>query len=108
MRDSYGNLSGIMASAPSERLVVDLCGLGSALRTYVSERGLNVSEAAPLGSRGRSFQVSDVEDSRMTRRVADIVRVDDSQGGTDPLVVHRAAREFARAELGDHRYVMVL
>jgi len=45
LRDSYGNLSGIMASAPSERLVVDLCGLGSALRTYVSERGLNVSEA---------------------------------------------------------------
>jgi len=29
-------------------------------------------------------------------------------GGTDPLIVQRAAREFARAELGDHRYVMVL
>jgi len=28
--------------------------------------------------------------------------------GTDPLVVQRAAREFAQAELGDHRYVMVL
>ncbi|HZV92084.1 MAG TPA: conjugal transfer protein TraS [Caldimonas sp.] len=28
--------------------------------------------------------------------------------GTDPLVVQHAAREFARAELGDHRYVMVL
>jgi hypothetical protein len=28
--------------------------------------------------------------------------------GTDPLVVQRAAREFARAELSDHRYVMVL
>ena len=28
--------------------------------------------------------------------------------GTDPLIVQRAAREFARAELSDHRYVMVL
>ncbi len=28
--------------------------------------------------------------------------------GTDPLVVQRAAREFAKAELGEHRYVMVL
>ena len=28
--------------------------------------------------------------------------------GTDPLSVQRAAREFAQAELGDHRYVMVL
>ncbi len=28
--------------------------------------------------------------------------------GTDPLVVQRAAREFAEAELSDHRYVMVL
>jgi len=29
-------------------------------------------------------------------------------GGSDPLMVQRAAREFAQAELGDHRYVMVL
>jgi len=28
--------------------------------------------------------------------------------GTDPLAVERAAREFAEAELADHRYVMVL
>jgi hypothetical protein len=28
--------------------------------------------------------------------------------GTDPLLVQRAAREFAQAELDDHRYVMVL
>ena len=28
--------------------------------------------------------------------------------GTDPLIVRRAAREFARTELADHRYVMVL
>lgn len=28
--------------------------------------------------------------------------------GTDPLSVQRAAREFAQAELGDHKYVMVL
>jgi hypothetical protein len=28
--------------------------------------------------------------------------------GTDALIVQRAAREFAQAELGDHRYVMVL
>ena len=28
--------------------------------------------------------------------------------GTDPLIVQRAAREFAQAELSDHRYVMVL
>ena len=28
--------------------------------------------------------------------------------GTDPLVVQRAAREFAKIEFADHRYVMVL
>jgi hypothetical protein len=28
--------------------------------------------------------------------------------GTDPVIVQRAAREFAHAELRDHRYVMVL
>ena len=28
--------------------------------------------------------------------------------GTDPKIVQQAAREFARAELGEHRYVMVL
>ena len=28
--------------------------------------------------------------------------------GTDPLIVGRAAREFAKAEFADHRYVMVL
>ncbi len=28
--------------------------------------------------------------------------------GTDPLTVHRAAREFAQAELANHKYVMVL
>jgi hypothetical protein len=28
--------------------------------------------------------------------------------GTDPMAVQQAAREFARLELGDHRYVMVL
>jgi hypothetical protein len=28
--------------------------------------------------------------------------------GTDPQIVQRAAREFAQAELGDHKYVMVL
>ncbi|MEO8312703.1 MAG: conjugal transfer protein TraS [Caldimonas sp.] len=28
--------------------------------------------------------------------------------GTDPLIVQRAAREFAKVELADHRYVMVL
>ena len=28
--------------------------------------------------------------------------------GTDPLVVQRAAREFAKAEFADHRYVVVL
>jgi len=28
--------------------------------------------------------------------------------GTDPLIVQRAARDFAKAEMPDHRYVMVL
>src|SRR5258707_14642215 len=28
--------------------------------------------------------------------------------GTDPVSVHRAAREFAQAEMADHKYVMVL
>ncbi len=28
--------------------------------------------------------------------------------GTDPLIVQKAAREFARTELADHKYVMVL
>ena len=30
------------------------------------------------------------------------------KSGTDPLIVQRAAREFAQAELAGHRYVMVL
>ncbi|EWS66063.1 hypothetical protein Y695_00670 [Hydrogenophaga sp. T4] len=28
--------------------------------------------------------------------------------GTDPLIVQKAAREFAQTELADHKYVMVL
>ena len=28
--------------------------------------------------------------------------------GTDPLIVQRAAREFAQVELADHKYIMVL
>ncbi len=28
--------------------------------------------------------------------------------GTDPSIVQRAAREFAQAELADHKYVLVL
>ena len=28
--------------------------------------------------------------------------------GTDPLIVQKAAREFAQTELADHRYVTVL
>ena len=28
--------------------------------------------------------------------------------GTDPLIVHKAACEFAKIEFADHRYVMVL
>jgi hypothetical protein len=28
--------------------------------------------------------------------------------GTDPLIVQKAAREFAKIEFADHRYVMVL
>jgi hypothetical protein len=42
-------------------------------------------------------------------RARDIgIRARAQRRGTDPLVVQTAAREFAKIELADHRYVMVL
>ena len=46
-------------------------------------------------------------DGRSHRREAFNIMLS-MQSGTDPVIVQRAAREFAQAELGDHRFVMVL
>ena len=53
--------------------------------------------------RGGSF----LDETTLPRREAFNIMLSMPRG-TDPLVVQRAAREFARAELSDHRYVMVL
>jgi hypothetical protein len=54
-------------------------------------RGARIPEDAEPGQRREAFNIM----LSMPR-------------GTDPLIVQRAAREFAQAELSDHKYVMVL
>jgi hypothetical protein len=48
--------------------------------------------------------IEDVSD----RREAFNIMLSMPRGSADPLIVERAAREFAQAELADHKYVMVL
>lgn len=47
-------------------------------------------------------------DDISSRREALNIMLSMPRGGADPLIVQRAAREFAQAELADHKYVMVL
>lgn len=54
---------------------------------------------------GGSF-IEDIAESGQRREAFNIML--SMPRGIDPLTVQRAAREFARAELADHKYVMVL
>ena len=84
---------------------------------YISKNGrLDIEDEHGEISRGREAVRDFVEDWRFggtlieevsDRREAYNIMLSMPRG-TDPLSVLRAAREFAEAELADHKYVMVL
>jgi hypothetical protein len=84
---------------------------------YISKAGrLDIEDDQGVVSRGRGALGELVEEWRLggafvddtsPRREALNVMLSMPRG-TDPLAVQRAAREFARAEFADHKYVMVL
>jgi hypothetical protein len=85
---------------------------------YISKNGrLDIEDGEGNKSRGREALreiadewrfggtlIEDVSD----RREAYNIMLSMPRGSADPLIVERAAREFAQAELADHKYVMVL
>jgi hypothetical protein len=84
---------------------------------YISKNGrLEIEDDRGVVERGRDA-LKEVErqwqyggafiDERGHRREAFNIMLSMPRG-TDPLIVQRAAREFAKAEFADHRYVMVL
>jgi hypothetical protein len=84
---------------------------------YISKNGrLDIEDQDGELSRGREAVRDFVDDWRFGGTL--IEEVSDRREaynimlsmphGTDPLSVQRAAREFAQAELADHKYVMVL
>jgi hypothetical protein len=85
---------------------------------YISKNGrLDIEDHDGNKSRGREAlrEIGDewrfggtlIEDAS-DRREAYNIMLSMPRGGADPLIVERAAREFAQAELADHKYVMVL
>ena len=84
---------------------------------YISKNGrLDVEDEQGLSSRGKEGLRDLIDDWRFggtlikdasDRREAFNIMLSMPRG-TDPLTVQRAAREFAKAELADHKYVMVL
>jgi relaxase-like protein len=84
---------------------------------YISKNGrLEIEDERGQLSRGKDEVRELVEDWRFGgSRIADVSDRREAFNimlsmprGTDPLTVQRAAREFAKAELADHKYVMVL
>jgi hypothetical protein len=84
---------------------------------YISKNGrLDIEDEHGDVSRGRDAVREFVEDWRFGgTRIEDVSDRREAYNimlsmprGTDPLSVQRAAREFAQAELADHKYVMVL
>jgi hypothetical protein len=84
---------------------------------YISKHGrLDMEDERGETMRGRDavyaltedwrFSGSQIEDVGYRREAFNIML--SMPRGTDPLIVQRAAREFAQAELADHKYVMVL
>ena len=84
---------------------------------YISKNGrLDIEDDRGVVERGkdalhgieRQWRVGgSLIDRRSPRREAFNIMLSMPRG-TDPLTVQRAAREFAKVELADHRYVMVL
>jgi hypothetical protein len=85
---------------------------------YISKNGrLDIEDHEGDKSRGREalHEIADewrfggtlIEDMS-ERREAFNIMLSMPRGSADPLIVERAAREFAQAELADHKYVMVL
>jgi len=84
---------------------------------YISKNGrLDMDDERGETMRGRDavyalteywrFSGSQIEEVGYRREAFNIML--SMPRGTDPLIVQRAAREFAQAELADHKYVMVL
>ena len=84
---------------------------------YISKNGrLDIEDEQGLSTRGKEGLLELADDWRFGGTLIDDV-ADRREAfnimlsmprGTDPLIVQRAAREFAQAELADHKYVMVL
>jgi hypothetical protein len=84
---------------------------------YISKNGrLDMEDERGETMRGRDavhaltedwrFSGSQIEDVGYRREAFNIML--SMPFGTDPLIVQKAAREFAQTELADHKYVMVL
>lgn len=107
------------------QVMVKVTGGGRGMRAiaahfrYISKNGrLDVEDDRGETTRGKQAVRDLAEDWRFsgslipeeadgTRREAFNIMLSMPRG-TDPLTVQRAAREFARAELSEHKYVMVL
>jgi hypothetical protein len=121
-RDSHSNRGDIVRRAP--QVMVKVTGGGRGMRAiaahlrYISKNGrLDIEDDQGNRSRGREALreiadewrfggtlIADVSD----RREAFNIMLSMPRGSADPAIVQRAAREFAQAELADHKYVMVL
>ena len=84
---------------------------------YISKHGrLEIEDERGQTSRGKEAVHEMVDDWRFGGTLIDDIGyrreayniILSMPGGTDPVVVQRAAREFAQEELADHKYVMVL
>jgi hypothetical protein len=85
---------------------------------YISKNGrLDIEDHEGNKSRGREALLEIADEWRFggtliedvsDRREAFNIMLSMPRGSADPLIVERAAREFAQAELADHKYVMVL
>jgi hypothetical protein len=85
---------------------------------YISKNGrLDIEDEEGNKSRGREALREIADEWRLggtliedvsDRREAYNIMLSMPRGRADPLIVERAAREFAQAELADHKYVMVL
>ena len=93
-----------------------MAAIGAHLR-YISRRGeLEFEDDRGVVREGKEalhdlaeqwrYGGSFIDETRHRREAFNIML--SMKSGTDPLMVHRAAREFAQAELAGHRYVMVL
>jgi relaxase-like protein len=105
------------------QVMVKVTGGGRAMKAiaahfrYISKNGrIEIEDERGEKMRGKEFLRELVDDWRFGgTRIDDVADRREAFNimlsmprGTDPLVVQRAAREFAQVELADHKYVMVL